>query len=75
MKALNALFYLVSKKNSELQKQNMELEIRIKERTIDLEEANKKLQDLSMNDALTGLPNRRFIMGEIGRLIIMNGIK
>ncbi len=62
LKALKALFYLVSKKN-------LELEIRVKERTNALEEANKKLHELSMNDALTGLPNRRYIMGEIDRLI------
>jgi hemerythrin len=69
LKALKALFFLVSKKNKELENQNIELEIRVKERTIALEEANQKLQDLSMNDALTGLPNRRYIMGEIDRLI------
>ncbi|MBE0450254.1 MAG: GGDEF domain-containing protein [Clostridia bacterium] len=69
LKALKGLFYLVSQKNKELENQNQELEIRVKERTIALEDANRKLQELSMNDALTGLPNRRYIMGEIDRLI------
>ncbi len=69
LKALKALFYLVSKKNKELENHNRELEIRVKERTIELEEANQKLHELSMNDVLTGLPNRRCIMGEIDRLI------
>lgn len=69
LKALKALFYLVSKKNKELENQNLELEIRVKERTVELEEANQKLLGLSMNDVLTGLPNRRYIMGEIERLL------
>ncbi|MCD4712613.1 MAG: GGDEF domain-containing protein [Clostridiales bacterium] len=69
LKALKALFFLVSQKNKELEIHNQELEIRVKERTIALEEANQKLHELSMNDVLTGLPNRRYIMGEIDRLI------
>lgn len=69
LKALKALFYLVSTKNRELEKHNLELESRVKERTAELEKANQKLQEISMKDALTGLPNRRYIMGEIDRLM------
>jgi diguanylate cyclase (GGDEF)-like protein len=35
------------------------LEIRVRERTLDLERANQKLQELSLTDGLTGLFNRR----------------
>ena len=35
------------------------LEERVSERTRDLEEANRKLAELSMTDGLTGIPNRR----------------
>lgn len=63
LKALKALFFLVSEKNREL-------ENKVKERTAALEEANRRLEELSMNDELTKLPNRRYIMGEIERLIM-----
>ncbi|MDA8402620.1 MAG: sensor domain-containing diguanylate cyclase [Desulfobacteraceae bacterium] len=36
------------------------LEQRVRERTIDLERANKKLESLSITDGLTGIKNRRF---------------
>ena len=62
LKALKALFYLISEKNREL-------ENKVKERTAALEEANRRLEELSMNDELTKLPNRRYIMGELERLI------
>jgi len=40
---------------------NEALEQRVAERTLALEEANRKLQDLSDTDQLTGLKNRRFL--------------
>lgn len=40
---------------------NEALEERVRERTVALEEANEKLVRLSNTDALTGLPNRRFL--------------
>ncbi|THB74295.1 MAG: diguanylate cyclase [Desulfobacteraceae bacterium] len=38
---------------------NIQLEEKVQERTAELEEANRKLADLSITDGLTGLANRR----------------
>ncbi|MCG8316758.1 MAG: diguanylate cyclase [Pseudomonadales bacterium] len=43
------------------QQANEELEHRVAERTLELEEANRKLQELSDTDQLTGLKNRRYL--------------
>lgn len=58
--AMTGLFYVVSERNRELRILNRELEQRVQQRTIDLENANHQLQLLSIQDDLTGLPNRRF---------------
>lgn len=60
LKALRAMFDIVNEKNEELEKANKNLEAKIRERTSALEKANKKLEVISMNDELTGLPNRRY---------------
>jgi diguanylate cyclase (GGDEF)-like protein len=43
----------------ELHDHERDLEARIRERTAELEEANRQLETLSLSDALTGLGNRR----------------
>ncbi len=45
---------------SRLEKHALDLENKVKERTVHLEEANHKLLELSMNDGLTGISNRRY---------------
>ncbi len=39
----------------------------------ELQEANAKLEAISFTDALTGLPNRRFVLDELQRLVAMAG--
>ena len=60
LSAMTGLFYVVSERNRELRILNRELEQRVQQRTIALENANHQLQLLSTQDDLTGLPNRRF---------------
>ncbi len=69
LKALKALYFLVSEKNKELELLNMNLEKTVKMRTNELMEANKKLEKISVIDELTGLHNRRFFMTEIDHLM------
>lgn len=68
--AMTGLFYLVSERNRELRELNRELDQRVKQRTLELEEANRKLQVLSTQDDLTGLYNRRFAMLSLSQLWI-----
>lgn len=68
LKALRSLFFMVSEKNRELKQLNTELEHRIRQRTAELEEANKQLNILATQDDLTGLPNRRFALLSLTQL-------
>lgn len=59
LKALNGLFDQVSARNKELLELNQCLEDKVEERTKQLQHANKQLEQLSLTDSLTKLPNRR----------------
>jgi len=62
LSALDSLINQVSQKNEELLHLNSSLEVKVKERTKELENANNKLEELSLTDELTKIPNRRLCM-------------
>ena len=68
LSAMNGLFLVVSERNRELYTLNRGLEQRVEQRTMELEQANRKLQLQSTHDDLTGLPNRRFAMLSLDQL-------
>lgn len=57
--AISALFTNLEKQKRLLQSFNLELEQKIEERTLALQQANQELQRLTMVDGLTGVANRR----------------
>jgi hemerythrin len=59
VQALSGLFEIISQKNKELMKLNKDLEKKVAERTKELLKVNEQLKQLSLTDALTGVPNRR----------------
>jgi diguanylate cyclase (GGDEF)-like protein len=65
LNALNGLFHQLSARNRELSELNQTLENRVKERTSELAFTNHKLEELSLTDVLTGLPNRRYAMQQL----------
>lgn len=66
--ALSGLFQLVSERNRALRTLNRELDERVKQRTAELERANRHLQVVAIRDDLTGLPNRRFAISALDEL-------
>ena len=53
---------LVQQKTCELKELNEELELKVDDRTRELEASKKQLQDLAEHDPLTNLYNRRYLM-------------
>ena len=68
LKALNKLFEEVSDSNIELFKLNKSLEKKVEKRTLELQEINRHLKELTITDLLTNLPNRRFAMSQLTEL-------
>ncbi len=66
--ALNGLFVQVTNQNKDLKKLNESLEEKVALRTQELSELNQHLEELSLTDVLTELPNRRHAMRNLSRL-------
>lgn len=62
--ALGRLLHMVSERNA----LNRELDHRVRQRTAELERANKQLRTLSIHDDLTGLYNRRYAISALNEL-------
>jgi len=57
------------KAEESLQKLNEELEIRVEERTSELQEVNKKLKYLASHDTVTNLPNRALLNEHLNHIL------
>ncbi len=66
--ALNNLFIQISERNRELVLLNQSLERKVAERTRALSDVNAHLEELSLTDTLTNLPNRRYAMNQLESL-------
>jgi len=59
---------ILAANNAQMKDLNLNLEQKIHDRTRELEEANTKLEIVSLTDVLTGLPNRRHAMKKLQAL-------
>ena len=62
--AARSLNARADREHSELEALRRDLELRVEERTLALQEANERLAEASRTDPLTGLPNRRGFLRE-----------
>ena len=58
-----------------LRRARRELERQIVERTAELRESQRQLQQIAYCDTLTALPNRRMFMEEFRELLVLSGLK
>jgi len=65
VKTIRALLRILSDKNRSLEEMNHILEERVQQRTAELENANARLREITLQDDLTKLPNRRFALSSI----------
>lgn len=68
LQSMNNLFEQVAHKNRDLKEVNNDLEEIVKNRTLELNEANKRLHKLTTTDVLTGLANRKKAITNLLRL-------
>lgn len=66
---LNQSYDERTKALDDLREFNRTLEIRIEERTRDVESANRELEKIAMYDSLTELPNRKLILDRLARTL------
>ena len=67
LRALDGLFREVCQRNQELSELNKSLESKVTERTLALRNANEQLEHIAFTDALTGIPNRRYILFRLAK--------
>lgn len=67
-RAFNLMADKLAKSHRVLMQQSEQLECRVLERTIALEQANRQLRDVAARDSLTGLYNRRHFNDLLGQL-------
>ena len=58
-----------------LRRARRELERQVVERTAELRESQRQLQQIAYNDTLTALPNRRMFMEEFRELLVLSGLQ